>query len=219
MMFERQSDGYRRGLTLGLTMAEIFVLIVFMLLLMLLALSAFNAKNKTELEKYQKAAAELEDGIRDAGKSAASMRDSIIAAQKEIEDMTDEIGSLTGELGTARKEVEDLTDSLGKEKQEKERLRRELDQLHAESKGIDPPCWYQVVDRQGKRYERPYYLMDIAVHSGRLRVALRPSRPGRAIDERGKSASTTYAEEYARLPLSPFQNAGDMSLAEFAEVA
>lgn len=49
-MTERESDTYRRGLSLGLTMAEIFILILFLLLLVLLALYAFNAETEKNLQ-------------------------------------------------------------------------------------------------------------------------------------------------------------------------
>ncbi|MDA8009362.1 MAG: hypothetical protein MPK62_03490 [Alphaproteobacteria bacterium] len=205
MMFENESGTYRRGLTLGLTMAEIFILIAFMLLLLLLALSFKSEENQ---EKLASVTAERDQARR--------------LIPEKIERLARKNATLDAALQTAKEEASKNAELLKKERQKNEKAKQDINQLRADlyaSKGIDPPCWYQVTERQGMRHEQAYYLMDIAVHSDRLQVALRPPRPGRAVDEGGKAVRTSYQQEYASLPLAPFQNAGDMSLAEFAEVA
>ena len=92
------------------------------------------------------------------------------------------------------------------------RLRKEL----FVSKGIDPPCWYKKVPGISERErEKPYYLMDIAVHAEHLLVRLRHAPPGRGFELLGGPAITPYAEEYAQLPLSPFRSTNKFSLEEF----
>lgn len=256
-MFERQSDAYRRGLTLGLTMAEIFILVVFMLLLMLLAMSAFNSKSKVDLARTQealtaavaerdKARQQIPESIKPLVRKNESLERALKTAKEEASEKTAELEkaqkeskrlraesrarisknkSLERDLETAKKEASKTAESLEKAQQKNERSKKAIDQLRDKlyaNKGIDPPCWYQVEKRHGERHEKPYYLMDIAVHDEHLRVVLRRPKwlpPGRAVDESGEHAPTSYQQEYERvLVRAPLQEAADMSLSAFAEV-
>ncbi|MGR3913984.1 MAG: hypothetical protein OD918_05580 [Gammaproteobacteria bacterium] len=263
-MFERQSDAYRRGLTLGLTMAEIFILVVFMLLLMLLAMSAFNSKSKVDLARTQEALTaavaerdkarqqipesikplvrkneSLERALKTAKEEASEKTAELEKAQKESENAKQDVDRsrarieslvrknelLERDLKTAKEDSSEKTESLEKAQQKNERSKKAIDQLRDKlyaSKGIDPTCWYQVTYPQGKRHEKPYYLMDIAVHDEHLRVVLRRPKwlpPGRAVDESGEHAPTSYQQEYERVRArAPLQEAADMSLSDFAEV-
>lgn len=157
-----EPEPYRRGLTFGLTVAEILILLLFLLLL---ALSAFNVENEEKNEQFK---TELE------------------VVKKERDE--------------ARKPFPEDIQEL---KRENKSLKKDLKaaQLYS-SKGIDPPCWYKVTERRGKRHEQPYFLFNIAVRDADLLVRLLEAPPGRAIDESGRSAPTSYAEEYAKLPLT-----------------
>ena len=57
------------------------------------------------------------------------------------------------------------------------------------------------------------------MHDEHLLIRLHQAPPGRAIDEQGQSAVTSYAEEYAKLPLEPLATTGKVSLVEFEGIA
>ncbi len=249
-MFERESSTYRRGLTLGLTVAEIFILILFILLLVLLALHALNFKIKRALEQTEielvKKTNELEEiqsslpkEIRHLTRENKNLKESITNVRKENAISKELLNQAKNTLEQERKlfpkDMQRITKDLADAKEENVKLTEQLEnilqtnnQLRADlyaskgidppSKGIDPPCWYQVERRQGKRHEREHYLMDVAVHDEYLHLKLRDAPPGRAVDELGKSAPTSYAEEYATLPLSPLRTSGDLLLREFVEI-
>ena len=202
-----EPEPYRRGLTLGLTVAEILILLLFLLLL---ALYAFNVEIKakseqtqTELETVKKeldeARSKLPEGIQELKRENKSL-------EKDLEDAHRENTISKALLKRKEKEHNQYREeSKGLEKS----LREENERLHSElyrSKGIDPPCWYKVTKRQGNRYEKPYYLLDIAVHDEYLRVRSRIVPPGRAVDESGQPSPTSYAEEYAKLQLTSLIN-------------
>ena len=109
-------------------------------------------------------------------------------------DALDEANTLPEELQEKLEETEDKNKSLQKIIDE---FRGQL----AKAKGIDPPCWYKVTTRDGERHESPYYLMDVAVYNEYLQVRMREAPPGYAIDESKQKASTSYQEEYEKLPL------------------
>ena len=242
-MFERDSSMYRRGLTLGLTVAEIFILILFVLLLVLLALYALNVKTKNELDQTKNELSQTKNELRIKTNEFKEMQ---ISFPKEIERLKLNIDSLEQTVADVNKEntiikellnqtedkfpkdIQILTLDLASANVENAELTEELenilqtnnqlrDELYAR-KGIDPPCWYQVQHQQGKRKETPYYLLDIAVHDEHLRLKLRDAPPGRAIDEYEESALTSYAEEHAKLPLAPLSTSNNISLQEFVEM-
>ena len=228
-----EPEPYRRGLTLGLTVAEILILLLFLLLL---ALYAFNAENEvkseqlqTELEtvkkKFDEERSALPETIRQLKRENKSLKKDLEDVQKENTISKALIDQTEKELDQYREKYEQDLEKLETIKKEKERelqeTRQENDQLRVElysSKGIDPPCWYKVIGRRGKRHEKPYYLLDIAVHDEHLRVRLRTAPPGRAIDERDQPAPTNYAEEYAKLPLA-LDTTRNLSIQELEEFA
>ena len=187
-MLKPSANAYRRGLTLGLTMAEIFILILFLFLLLLLTLYDGNLENEKTLKEQERILKEIESSL----------------SATENPARTGETGLAPEENNTTpdRNEFPDEITKLVRSNKEKDtRLRHVL----LVSKGIDPPCWYKKVpDSPGKDREKPYYLMDIAVHPEHLLVGLRPAPPGRGFELLGEPAITTYKEEYTHLPLAPF---------------
>ncbi len=277
-MTELESDTYRRGLILGLTMAEIFILVLFLLLLLLLALYAVNSKTKEALqsvkENLEQAQTELAATqndlevirsqlpreIKALERRVASLEEALVIAEeentiakaliagsgekleteKEAHEKTqtklaktesaleEERERLPDDIQTLRQKINSLEEALANAEEKDtaskewlENIQQTNDRLRAElyvSKGVDPPCWYEVTDRPGKR-EKEYFLLDIAVHDEHLLIRLHQAPPGRAIDEQGQSAVTSYAEEYAKLPLEPLATTGKVSLVEFQEIA
>ena len=261
-MLKLGDDTYRRGLTLGLTMAEIFILILFLLLLLLLALYANNIEDKKIIKTSQEVLMpvtnnrevpriELPDEIKKLVRSHASQQKTITKLEKEnminedllenqeksLEKFEDELAQTKKTLEKAREELPEntktLQDALATAEQknaENETQIKNTQQenkslraaLHA-SKGVDPPCWYEVVHKKDVRHEKTYYLLDVAVHNEYLLVRINQNIPlsGSAIDEIGQPASTSYAEEYEKLPLAHLTTVKSrkLSLAEFEEIA
>lgn len=243
-MVNTESATYRRGLTLGLTMAEIFMLLLFLLLLAILALHKEHkdtlkekedelevitkkyeerAELPKEIERLKRENKELENSIAEV-KKENSIAKSLLNKQREklpedIQQLTEKVDALENELADANKENADKTEKLKSINKQNTVLRN---QLSAE-KGVDPPCWYEIVLRNGKRHEKPYYLFDVEVHDEHLNVRVNENMPlpGRAVDESGESASTSYAEEYAKLSLVNFVVGEEkkISLEEFSAIA
>jgi len=241
-MAEFESGAHRRGLTLGLTMAEIFILILFLLLLLFLTLhkeyeqtrvtlagvrdelTATTAENESratlpdEIRRLERKNAELEETLSDAERENTLAKSLLEENERRLEAAEESLAAARAQLPKDARELARQVDALEKDlsashereadsAQQLERIRKshaELrDQLYAR-KGVDPPCWYEVVQRNGKRHEKPHYLLDVAVHDEYLRVRVNREvpLPGYAIDEGGQRAPTSYAEEYAKLPLA-----------------
>ena len=248
-------EPYRRGLTLGLTIAEIFILLLFLLLL---ALYAFDAETKAkskqrqkelevvnkklddaratypkEIEALKRENASLKTVLGDAQKENTRSATLIAQKEKELDSLRSalprDVQELTREIEVLKKNLEDAQDEnatkmalINEKEKERNQYREENKQLRAElysSKGIDPPCWYKVETRQGKRHEKAYFLMDIAVHNEYLQVRSRKPPPERAIDERGQVAPTNYSEEYAKLSLTHLETTKNITLPELEKIA
>ena len=181
---------YRRGTVLGLTMAEIFILLLFLILLAFLALAqSWDRKRESETTATQE------------------LRDELVALEKwrpvaEEFETPDEVVTLKRDKERAeqaakrhRRQNEALRDVLAKEDgsaaeavrvaQEAERraeeAMEELRVVHA--KGHNPPCWYQLVPRadgDGTR-EKPYYSFNLGVFDDAIvvRRAVKRRRVGR----------------------------------------
>lgn len=260
-MAEFESGAHRRGLTLGLTMAEIFILILFLLLLLFLTLHNEYAQTRVTLAGVRdeltattaeyESRASLPDEIRHLERKNAELEESLAdvetentitkslleknekrleAAEKSLAEARERLPKDARELAERVESLEkDLADAQEKEAgsaRQLERIRKSNTELRAQlyaSKGVDPPCWYEVVRRNGKRHEKPHYLLDVAVHDEYLRVRVNRQvpLPGYAVDESGQRAFTSYAEEYAQLPLTLLAAAKEMrmSLDEFQALA
>jgi len=163
---------YRRGTVLGLTIAEVFILLIFLLLLALLGLTSH----------WQEAAKESSD-----------KRDQILYEWRDIlESHTpDEIKTLTSkapkleqQVQMFRNERKTLRKDLEKLREEKEVLKEEREMLKEQAKASEKaaesaeaaqqaaeqkyqrarqrekrgdrqtsPCWYKVVQKQGEDVE------------------------------------------------------------------
>ncbi len=210
---QRDAD-YRRGTVLGLTVAEVFILLLFLLLLALLALMRdWEAERKREaLERKQlndqlvvlQERQEQWQGVMqefETPEKIATLRQQKEAAERNVEVLqevlgeSDEAMQRAGERAEALLEAEQERDAA---QQDLAETRRELDLLS--TKGENPPCWYQVVrdDERGTR-EKPLYALNVAVFDSHM-ILHRPEPPaGSATDDDG----ATYADEARRLPFRP----------------
>ena len=169
-------EGYRRGTVLGLTIAEIFILLVF---LMLLALMGVNRYWGSKLGSWKEIITQhTPEEVQAALKHPDRRRQEIASLTRQIEELKKEkerlqerirtledregkIGELLDETEEKLREVErDLAEgekALAEATQEGSRLNHENADLQDEvaslgnqirifGKGITPPCWYQRVE-------------------------------------------------------------------------
>ena len=209
---------YRRGTVLGLTVAEVFILLLFLLLLALLVLVRdWEAERETEADRRE----EMEDRLavlqkrqdewqplmeqfktpeeiltlhqqkEEAERNAKEHREQAEALRK-ILSQSDAATKEAAEQAKARREAEK---ALGAIRQDLEETQRELDLLR--TKGENPPCWYQTVadDKRGTR-EKALYALNVAVFDKHMIVHRPEPPPGGAADD----GDSTYAEEADRLP-------------------
>ena len=204
-------EGYRRGAVLGLTVAEIFILLVFLMLLALMGVNRYwNVKldpwrqimaanspqiveealkdpafRKQEIEKLNKQINELE-----------KMKERLQERVRTLEDREGETGEL---LDKAEQMLKEREEELANVKQAVDALG---DELRILGKGITPPCWYQRVDEtnpitKANLREKPYYLFDIVIREDHMEVQSLPIPDGSAVDDDGKP----YSEEAKLLSL------------------
>ena len=132
---------YRRGLTFGLAVAELLVLLTFLLLLLLIIPHAATQPKEGPTEPPARA--------REPGAPAGESREEIARVQEE---------------NAA------LRESLSQDKQELvEKIRQQtivIERL-AKKKGIDPSCWYKT-DETGKQNQ--VYLFDVNIYDEDMEI-------------------------------------------------
>lgn len=220
---------YRRGTVLGLTVAEVFILLLFLLMMAFLGL----AQSPEEVERQ----AEVAESLQAARDELAAVRghyeawDSVIREFKK----PDEIATLRrGKAAAERRaaeahvaaeqalaQAEKAQAEVEKARGAEEAAKRELRTL--QEKGQNPPCWYErVPDGRGGEREKPYYTFDIAVFERNMVVRRAPVPPGGAVDDGGgtyRSEAVTLglgripydiplSDEQVQRHLSPVQRAG-----------
>ena len=224
-----ESDqAYRRGTVLGLTIAEVFILLVFLLLLILLLLVGQSKERSAEaaaLERERERAWQGEEEFRQVLSVWEEQRG--IPTPKEVETLHDRarnealkrIAALEEALesaGRERVEEEDLARQMKALREQLEEAAREGNEALKQSaaleealesaeqyrrvseKGQDPPCWYETIVNERKTRERPHYLLNIAVFDDAMISLPRPFPEGAADDDGGEP----YVKEAQRLPLA-----------------
>lgn len=211
-------EGYRRGTVLGLTIAEIFILLVFLMLLALLGVNSYWAKKHGPWKEISKkyTPEEVEEALADPDslrREIKILKNQIEKLKKEKERLQQRIQTLedregkTGavldsteaELEWARSELEDCKKELATKTGKMDSLEKEVMIF---GKGITPPCWYQRIEEtnpitQANWREKPYYLFDIAIREDHMEVQRLPVPEGGAEDDDG----APYAEEAKILAL------------------
>ena len=218
-------DGYRRGTVLGLTIAEIFVLLVF---LMLLALLGVNRHWNERFEPWR----DIMEGstpeeVKRALESTDELRREIERLKQEKERLQDRIRTLVAGEGRVGEELDETKRQLAECEKALEDAKREIETLTSENqrlqatnnelqgrndaledwiriigKGTTPPCWYQVVEEtnpitKANWREKAYNLFDIVIRKEHMEVQPAPIPEGRAEDDDGKP----YVEEAKDLDL------------------
>ena len=220
------SDGaaYRRGTVFGLTVAEVFILLLFLLLLLFVSLNqdwVATAEEVGEVEdelieitaerdKLKQDAQVQRDRIRTLGLQRDHANQQVKKAEQELADalqmLGGEEGKLVEEVQKQRERAEQLEEEANRQKERVRQLESEVGEMVTLlEKGVNPPCWYHKVDdpnkSSGKR-EKPYYSFDIGVFDDHL-IVRRISPPhGGAEDDNGRSFADEA--EYLKFDALPY---------------
>lgn len=215
----RIEEGYRRGAVLGLTVAEIFILLVF---LMLLALLAMNHYWK-DISKTDPKIVEVTKGRTSEEVAAAIKIADMLKKQYGSDIDTTQIRIISQVYDEAKSENEENKKRIEELEEENKKLKEEIDQLkdtlRIVGKGINPPCWYQLIEdtnplAESTVREKPYYLFDIAIREDHMEVQRLEIPAGRAVDDGGKP----YIEEAKSLDLESIPYGVPLSDLEMREV-
>lgn len=194
-----QDAAYRRGTVLGLTIAEVFILLLFLILIVLFALvrdrmeRAERAEDRLRtwqpvIEEF-KAPEEIET-LRQQKETAEATAESQRRRADVLREALDDSGDVGAAIDEALAEAEWARGEALEAKRELSLLRK---------KGLNPPCWYEVVSTAtGGSRERPYYTFNIAVFDDSMIVLPAQTPPGGAIDD----SDATYAQEAQTLELA-----------------
>ncbi|MYB34230.1 MAG: hypothetical protein F4X92_03730 [Gammaproteobacteria bacterium] len=216
---------YRHGAVLGLTVAEIFILLAFLLLFTLLGFLTDTEEEKHELaqtsdlesapvpwvrpEQYEALIREYRIIQQEREKAIATIeqkqRDHA-QLQSQIESLKQEIGQKQEEVDLANlakidsesalNMIEKKLDTVRYEKQAVER------ELYIQKKGDQPACWYTIVPEGGGGYrEKRNYIFDVAVFEDGIALTERPAPEGGAYDDNGGAYDNERQElDVANLP-------------------
>ena len=186
-----------------MTVAEIFILLLFLLLLVFLSLNKGREQKEEQLavvqqwgeviekfetpEEVETLALQREKARREAEQYREQLSELKEVLQKDDNQLREENSEL-------QEQIEDLQRDAQGAQQQNEQLKEELRIVR--EKGTDPPCWYKVVPdpKKGER-EKPLYSFHIAVFEETMIVRQAPTPPGGATDDGGLS----YASEAGEL--------------------
>ena len=189
---------YRKGTVLGLTIAEIFILLVFLLILTMLVLSSqWNEEKKG----YEEILTVLRSSNTDEFITPKQI-ETLYVRMTEAEQASERYQQALTQEQEHRKEVEETLEQeqerrreaeVALEKSRKEREEAEIAVDVLRRKGENPPCWYETVATgNGKTREKAHYIFNVAVFDAGLVLAPSPVPSGAATDDGGP---LTYAEE------------------------
>ena len=178
-----------------------------------------NQSLKNDLDDADTESGKLQNTIDNFSTQLANATEENQILKNENQSLTEENQSLADaldEANTLPKEPRERQAETENKNKSQQKIISNLRGQLAAAKGIDPPCWYKVTTRDGERHESPYYLMDVAVYNAHLQVRMRAAPPGYALDESKQKATTSYQEEYDKLPLPPSGTTKQVSLRQFA---
>ena len=211
---------YRRGTVLGLTVAEVFILLLFLLMLAFLVLTNDWQQQQLEWEEHQQpmlnrlqevlplVASNPEAWAEAVAEFEAPEEIVTLSRQKrEAERQRDEAERILVQQNVARLEAEEARDQAIAARQEAEQKRDQAvaatqaaqDDLRVlREKGQNPPCWYsKVPDRSGGEREKPFYTLNVAVLDDGMVLRPEPLPPGGVEDDNG----STFRQEADALQL------------------
>ena len=232
------TSDYRRGAILGLTVAEVFILLSFLLLIALLGfiqadepISESDSSNaplvwvrpeeietlvdsaeqaREAQEQAEQALADVEQE-RDAARAQAEQaREVQEQAEQALADAEQRRDAAQAQAEQARKAHDGLEQTLAAVERDREQAQENLEVLRR--KGENPPCWYRVVSAgEGKTREKPHYAFNVAIYEDSIELSPRTAPPGGARDDGGG----LYADEWKRLNLEALPHGVPLSDNEF----
>lgn len=170
-----QNQAYRRGLVMGLTMAEVGILIIFVLLL-LVAWSAVRHQREaasragmqripvTELEALRRSGESLQEVTEALGLQSDAPPDEIVELARRVQRAASAAGGVTA-LAEASEAMQDLQQELATKDGQLRYLQDRLDA--AGGGGGERPCW---VEADGT----VRFLFDVLLTSSGIRMRARP---------------------------------------------
>jgi len=185
----KSDSEYRRGTVLGLTIAEIFILLIFLLLLAFLGLAnhwqetvkkpsderdqilyewrdILESHTPDEIKTLTSKAPKLE-------KQVQMFRNERKTLRTDLEKLRDENTALHEEKEAWEEEreiLEEQAEASEEAAETAEAARQAAEQKHQQAKqnekdgevlGQDSPCWYTVVQRQDEKREKVVYIFDV----------------------------------------------------------
>ena len=233
-------SSYRQGTVLGLTVAEVFILLTFLLLIALLGLiqedepladsDTGNAPRVwvrpeeietlvSSAEQARKAQEEAEQARITAERERDQAHEEAEEARKAAAEAKQARITAERERDQAREKAEEARKAEEEAEQARAAVERERDQARSNlalvrRKGKNPPCWYQIVSAgEGKTREKPYYVFNVAIYEDSIELASRTAPPGEAFDDGGRP----YADEWKRLHIEELPYGRALSDNEFTE--
>ena len=212
---------YRRGSVLGLTVAEIFILLLFLLLLVLLALTHDWADRKEamagELDKASQQLAVANEKLHEwrnvveefqSPEEVQTLISKTTEAERRAEQYLQQLTVFQDTLNKSKsevhKEVINLRGQISNLRQAAQDAQQKFEQVKQElrvvrEKGHNPPCWYETIpDGKGGMREKPHYTFHIAVFDETIIVRQAPVPSGSAVDDNG----SLYSVEAVQLGLA-----------------
>lgn len=196
---------YRRGIVLGLSLAELFILLVFLLLLALIgyalsrddqaaqqaqtiadqreqldALAPIVDADPSELEQrivqLEREKSDAEKRAEETEQRAEQQAQTIAEQQQSI----DQLGHEKEHAEARAKESEQRAESAEAARQAAEQKYQKAEQSEKKGDGQTSPCWYKVVQKQGEDIEEPLYIFDLRISDETVLVQNRhrPTPPG-----------------------------------------
>ena len=172
--YEQFDKPYRRGLVLGLSLAELFLILIFLLLLASVGVSTTLNEEKEDLEERFN---ELTDNLNVIYKNVGNeitVEDflHLVKDAEEKEKLQEENETLRDELSAVDKTIASMKEELkGSYKlQEEKRVLREkfeevtgaLESLSME-RGRNPPCWFIEIIREGEARQKDVKIFDVKI--------------------------------------------------------
>ncbi len=175
---------YRRGVILGLSLAELFIILIFLLLLTMVG---YATKKNIAITTAQQTTDELRDKLATVEKRSKRVKKQL-GFSIEDDDISSLIVSMDKEIEKLRAERDEFRDALGTNAtttaigEQVQSVAREkgvslgsllaiLEKEGPDSPGQDSPCWYTMGKRpSGEDYERALYAFDVRISDGYILV-------------------------------------------------
>lgn len=224
---------YRRGTVLGFTVAEIFILLLFLLLLLFLIrkhhMDVLAADRQNEVVQVQKQLAVLQEktepwsAVFEEFKepdSIETLKRQVVQERQRADNLADNAETLQKLEESGIENVDEYLDELKRARTETQDYKDQLEDYQKQlnvfkTKGINPPCWYQVVpDPEKHTREKPYYTLEVGVFDEYMVLRKLDPPPGAAFDDN----SVPYSQEATELNLHGLPYNQRLSDADFNRI-